>query len=335
MRNAFCAAAAIVIGATALVGGSGSARAEVKELKLGLQFGLIYLPATVAVEEKFMDKRAKEQGLPGLNVEIKRFSGSTAMNDAVISGNVDLGAYGLPGLLIVWDKTRGHQDVRGVAALGRNAFIVVSNKPAIKSLKDFTDDDRISLPATNSPQAILLKMASDKLYGQPNHFDKMMVALPHPDSVTALLGGKEISGYVSTPPFQQFLLRDKRIHAVATAKEILNGEEATGVIVGGAKKFVDDNPKVAKAVFLALDDAMKFIRENKPRCADIYIESEKSKLSKEDVVAMMSDGSTEYDVAPHGLKRFADFMKKIGMMGQSPNDWKEAFFPTAYDRSGS
>jgi len=330
MRKIFSAMAVVIVGLS-----TASARAEVKELKLGLQFGLIYLPATVAVEEKFIDKRAKEQGLPGLDVTIQRFSGSTAMNDAVISGNVDLGAYGLPGLLIVWDKTRGRQDVRGVAALGRNAFIVVSNKPSIKTLKDFTDDDRISLPATNSPQAILLKMASDKLYGQPNHFDKMMVALPHPDSVTALLGGREISGYVSTPPFQQFLLRDSRIHAVATAKEILDGEEATGVIVGGARKFVDDNPKVAKAVFMALDDAMKFIRENKPKSADIYIESEKSKLSKDDVVAMMSDGSTEYDVAPHGLKRFADFMKKIGMLGQSPNDWKDAFFPTAYDRSGS
>ncbi|HEX9466555.1 MAG TPA: ABC transporter substrate-binding protein [Alphaproteobacteria bacterium] len=328
---------ALVVLMMAVLGAAAGARAEVNELRIGLQFGFIYLPATVAVEEKFIDKRAEAEGLGAVKVTISRFSGSTAINDAVLSGNVDLGAYGLPGMLIVWDKTRGRQDVRGVAAFGRNAFVVVTNKPAIKSLKDFGDDDRISLPATNSPQAILLKMASEKLYGPGNvsHFDTMMVALPHPDSANALLSGNTISGYVSTPPFQQFLLRDSRIHAVATAREILDGEEATGVILGGARKFVEDNPKVTRALYLALDDAMHFIRANRARAAEIYIASENSKLSKNDVQEMLGDGSTEFDVAPHGLKRFADFMKKIGMLGQSPEHWKETFFPVAYGRIGS
>ena len=314
-----------------------AARAEVKELRLGTQFGLIYLPITIAVDQGLIARRAKAAGVDGVKLAVERFSGSAAMIDAVMSGNVDLGAYGLPGLLIVWDKTRGHQDIRGLAAIGRTAFVVVTNKPGIKTLKDFGANDRIALPALNSPQAIILKMAAAQLYGpdQSSHFDAMMIALPHPDAASALLSGSaEIDGYVSTPPFQQFVLRDKRIHAVARSRDFLGGQEATGVILGGPKKFVDDNPKLAQAVYLGLEDAMTYIRQHPAEAADLYIASEHSKLSKDDVKTMLTDGSTEFDVRPHGLKQFADFMQKIGMTKQSPRDWKETFFPVAYREGG-
>jgi NitT/TauT family transport system substrate-binding protein len=227
--------------------------------------------------------------------------------------------------------------VRGLAAIGRTAFVFVTNKPAIKTLKDFGDQDRIALPATNSPQAIILKMAAAQLYGPDkyNHFDTMMVALPHPDAANALLSGlNTIDGYVSTPPFQQFLLRDARIHAIGRSRDFTGGQDATGVILGGNKKFADDNPKLARAVYLGLEDAMAYIHERTAEAADIYIASEKSKLSKDDVQTMLTDGSTDFDIRPHGLKQFADFMLKIGMLKQSPKDWKDTFLPVAYDKGG-
>ncbi len=325
-------AAALLLGAA---GAPSTAWAEANELHLGIQFGLIYLPITIAAEQGLIVKHAKEQGLGDVKVVLDRFSGSTAVIDAVMSGNVQLGAYGLPGLLIAWDKTQGHQDVRGLAGIGITAFVVVTNKDNIKTLKDFTDQNRIALPATNSPQAIILKMAAAQLYGADKytHFDTMMVALPHPDAANALLSG-QIDGYVSTPPFQQMVLRDKRIHAVARSRDFTGGQDATGVILGGNKKFGDDNPKLAKAVYLGLEDAMTFIHANPAEAADIYIASEKSKLPKDDVQTMLTDGSTVFDVRPHGLKQFADFMLKIGMTKHAPKDWKDTFFPIAYQAGG-
>ncbi len=324
-----------VILAAGLLAAPAAPRAETNELHLGVQFGLIYLPITIAADQGFIVKRAKEQGLDGVKVMLDRFSGSTAVIDAVMSGNIQLGAYGLPGLLIAWDKTQGHQDVRGLAGIGITAFVVVTNKPAIKTLKDFTDQNRIALPATNSPQAIILKMAAAQLYGPDKytHFDTMMVALPHPDAANALLSG-QIDGYVSTPPFQQMVLRDTRIHAVARSRDFTGGQDATGVILGGNKKFADDNPKLAQAVYLGLEDAMAFIRAHTEEAADIYIASEKSKLPKDDVKTMLTDGSTVFDVRPHGLKQFADFMLKVGMLKHAPKDWKDTFLPMAYPKGG-
>jgi NitT/TauT family transport system substrate-binding protein len=334
MKKLACAALAAVSVAGAVLAAA-PARAEVKELRMGLQYGLIYLPIVIAAEEKLIDKRAKELGLPGIEVTLTRFSGSTAMSDAVLSGSIDVGAYGMPGLLIAWDKTRGRQSVRGVASLARTAYAVVTDRPEIKTLKDFGENDRIALPAANSPQAILLKMASEQLYGNTTHFDTMMTGLPHPDATAALLtGSRTISGYVSTPPFQQTLLKDKRIHKVTTSKEILGGEEATGAAVGGTQKFADANPKTTQAVYLAIDDAIRFIHEKTPRAAEIYLASEKSNVPKEEVQEMLLDKTTDYDVAPHGLKKFADFMVKIGMLSQAPKDWKETFFAPTHDRKG-
>ena len=142
-----------------MVGGAPS-RAEVNEVRIGIQFGLIYLPVAVAEAQGFFAAEAKKAGLPDLKVTVQRFSGSPAITDAVLSGNIDVGAFGTPGLLIAWEKTKGHQNVAGLAALGANSFVLMTNKPDIKTLADFGDSDQIAVPATTSPQAVGMRMAA-------------------------------------------------------------------------------------------------------------------------------------------------------------------------------
>ncbi len=180
-----------------------------------------------------------------------------------------------PGLLIAWDKTRGRMDVAGIAGLAAHPFILDTNKPNVKKLADFTDEDRIATPATTSPQAILMRMAAEQEFG-PGQFariDKLLVSMPHPDATAALLSGT-ISGYVATPPFIAPLAKSDKIHAVVTSKQILGGQEATGAALGAGKKFVDANPKVVAAIVAALDDAHDFIAKDPDAAADIYIKSE-------------------------------------------------------------
>jgi ABC-type nitrate/sulfonate/bicarbonate transport system substrate-binding protein len=119
-------------------------RAEVNEVRIGIQYGLIYLPVVVAEAQGFFAEEAKKAGLPDLKITVQRFSGSPAITDAVLSGNIDVGAFGTPGLLIAWEKTKGHLDVAGLAALGANAFVLMTNKPEIKTLADFTAGDDIA-----------------------------------------------------------------------------------------------------------------------------------------------------------------------------------------------
>lgn len=318
----------LLIGALALLAPA-AARSETDQVRIGLQYGLIYLPLVIADVEKFYQKRAQEQGLGGLKVTLQRFSGSANMNEALLSNSIDLGAYGLPGLLIAWEKTKGRMSIKGLAGLALTAYVLDTNKPGINSLKDFGEDDKIAVTALNSPQSIFLRMAAEQAFG-PGQYKKAetwMVSLPHPDSVTALLSNAGISGYFSTPPFTQILAKDSHIHPVVRSRDILGGMEATGAALSGGQRFVDANPKVVHAVLAALDDAMQLAAHDPRRAAQIYLDSEGGKMTLDEVQPLITDGSTTYQTAPQGVKLSADFMVKIGMLAKAPASWKEVFFP--------
>jgi len=328
--------AATLASALALLVAASPARAEVSEVKIAIQFGLVYLPVAVAESQGYFASEGKKQGLPDLKVSVQRFSGSPAVNDAVLSGNVEVGAYGVPGLLIAWDKTMGRMAVKGVAALAAHPFILDTNKPNIRKLADFSDQDRIATPATTSPQAILMRMAAEQEFGpgQYARIDKLLVSMPHPDATAALLSGT-ISAYVATPPFIAPLAKSDKIHAVITSKQILGGEEATGAALGAGQKFVEANPRTVAAIVAALDDARAFIAKDPGAAADIWIKSESSKMPKAEVLQMLSDGTITYSVAPTGILKFAHFMAKTGEIKNEPKSWQDVFFPVLNGRKGS
>jgi len=188
-----CRLLGVVLAGCALLAAAPS-RAEVAEVRIGVQFGIIYLPVAVAEAQGFFADEAKKAGLSDLKVTVTRFSGSPAITDAVLSGNVDIGAFGTPGLLIAWEKTKGHLDVAGLAAMGANAFLLETNKPQIKTLADFGDNDQIAVPATTSPQAVVMRMAAQKTFGDYRRLDRLLVSMPHPEATAALLSGQLISG---------------------------------------------------------------------------------------------------------------------------------------------
>jgi len=327
-----------VIGTAISVFNVWPARSEVDEVRIGVQFGLIYLPVTVADAQGFFAQEATKAGLKEFKVNIRRFSGTPAINDALFSGSVDLGVLGTPGLLIAWDKTRGKQDVAGLAALGANPFILETNRPDLKVFTDLSEQDRIAVPATTSPQAIVMRMAAEWFYGpgQYARIDPLLVSMPHPEATIALLAGRAvITAYVATPPFIAALRKSDKIHAVLTSKDILEGEEATGVILSAFKLFVDRNPVTSKVIVAGLEDAMDFIVKNPDKAADVYLKSEAANMPKDDIIGMLTDGSILYSVAPTGIMKFARFMAKTGQIRNEPKSWQEVFFSSLGNRSGS
>src|SRR5579872_978563 len=170
-----------------------SASAQVPEIRFAKQFSMGYLQLNVMQHEKLIEKHAKALGIPEVKVSWFRFNGPTAVNEALISGNVDVGSGGVPGLLTLWSRTKGTpQEVRGISALSSQPFLLNARNPAIKTIKDFKDGDRIAVPAVKSSvQAIALQMAAAKIYGakQFDRLDPLTVSMTPPDATVALLKG--------------------------------------------------------------------------------------------------------------------------------------------------
>src|SRR4051812_3529033 len=135
-------AAALATGLT-LAAGSLAAHAE-GQIRIAEQFGIVYLLLNVAQDQKLIEKHAKAVGIDA-KVEWVKLSGGSAVNDALLSGNIEVAGAGVGPLLTLWDRTKGKQNVRGVASLGNFPYYLVSNNPNVKSIADFSEKDRIAL----------------------------------------------------------------------------------------------------------------------------------------------------------------------------------------------
>ena len=89
-------AAPFVVGA-ALAGGQ--ARAEVNEVRFAQQFSLAFLQFNVMKHQQLLEKHAAAAGVPNLKVTYNTFNGPDAMNDALLSGSVDVVSGGVPGMI--------------------------------------------------------------------------------------------------------------------------------------------------------------------------------------------------------------------------------------------
>jgi NitT/TauT family transport system substrate-binding protein len=106
-RRFAAAALAVSLGAASL-GAAAPAQAE-GQIRVAEQFGVVYLLLNVARDQQFIEKEGRKQGLD-IKVDWIRLSGGAAVNDALLSGAVDIAAAGVGPLLTIWDRTHGRQN---------------------------------------------------------------------------------------------------------------------------------------------------------------------------------------------------------------------------------
>jgi len=313
-----------------------AAAAEVKEVRIARQYGLGYLPLIVAEQQHLIEKHSKAAGLGDVKVTWATLGGGSATNDALLSGSVDYVSSGVAPLVVLWAKSNGA--VRGVAALDTSPLFLNTNNPNIKSIRDFSDKDRIALPAVKvSIQAIVLQMAAAKAFGFENYarLDKLTVSMKHPDAMAALLSGRsEINAHLTSPPFMFQELDSKSVRTVLNSYDVLGGPHTFNVI-STTRTFYEANPKVNRAVLAAIEEADEFIKKNRKAAAEIYIKSSGSKESLTDLLSQLNNPALGYSTTPTNVARFADFMYQTGTIKTRPKDWKDLFFPAVHGKKGS
>jgi len=330
-----CMAAVLAAAIVAL--GASSGGAQTRTIRIAKQFGISYLPLTVMEEKKLLEAQGRQLGLD-LKTEWVQFTGGPPMNEAIISGNLDFASGGVGPLLTIWSKTRGNLGVKGVAALNAMPLDLNSNNPNVKTIKDFTDKDRIALPGVKvSIQAVTLQMAAEKVFGrgQYDKLDSLTVTLGHPDGMAQLLSGKsEITAHFTSAPFMYQELEDKRIHKVLDSYEVLGGPHTFNVVWATAKLH-DESPKVVQAFLAALDDAMKQIAKDPAEAANLWVKNENSKIPVAEIERMIRLPENEWTMVPKRIMSYADFMSRVGLIAAKPAQWQDVFFDDIHKLPGS
>jgi NitT/TauT family transport system substrate-binding protein len=312
------------------------ATAEVSELRIAKQPSIIYLPLVVMEQNKLLEKHAKAAGLGDLKVSWITFNSGGTSTDALLSGSVDLVTSGVSNLLLLWERTKG--EVNGVTSVGGLPMLLVTRDPAVKTLKDFTEKDKIAVPTIKvSSQAMVLKMAMEKMYGEGarDKLDAMTVQLGHPDAMIAVVGGtSEVNSHFSAPPYQFTELRTPGVHLVLDSSDVFGGP-ASNAVVFGTRKFYDANPKTIAAFIAGLEEANGLIARDPSLAAKIYLDATHEKYSVDEVVAMIKAPNVVYSTTPNATMVFANFMFKTGLIKTRPGTWKEFFFPVVHNLPGT
>jgi NitT/TauT family transport system substrate-binding protein len=328
-----------VTSAVALFGLATVASAQVPEIKLAKQFSMGYLQLNVMERDKLIEKHAKLAGIPEVKVSWLTFNGPAAVNDALLSGNIDIASGGVPALLVLWARTKGTpQEVRGITALNSQPFLLNSRNPDVKTIKDFKETDRIAVPSVKvSVQAIMLQMAVAKVFGDKEFakLDTLTVSMSPPDATLALLGGKsEVNSAFSVPPFQYQQLDSAAVHTVVNSYDVMGGPH-TFTVAWTSAKFRDANPVLYKALIAAFKEATDTVNRDKAAAGALWISDSNSKLAPEMVARIVAGPQVNWTLTPEATMKFADFMTNVGTLKVKASSWKDYFFPEVHDLKGS
>jgi len=323
----------------AMIGVALPATAQEKtSISITRQPGILYLASHVMETQKLIEKQAEAQGIKGVTVEWRTFSGGGAQTDALLAGSVDIVNTGTGNLLLLWDRTKGK--VKGIITSSAQPVIMVSNDPRIKTLDDITPQDKIAVPTVGvSTQAILLQIAAAAKYGdaQVKKFDPNTVQLGHPDAVAAISNpSHEVKNHFSAPPFQYIELKQKGVHRVTDSREILGGA-LTQATFFTTTAFSEANPKLVVAVREATKEAIAFIKKDPKAALEAYKTVTGDKTSIDDLMAIMNEPGfiDDYRIDPQGTMKFAAHLNKVGTLKTMPKAWTEYFLPVSADLNGN
>jgi NitT/TauT family transport system substrate-binding protein len=292
-------------------------------VRIGLGFGLAFLPIYVCEDLKLVEKHGKESHLD-LRVSYQRFLGPGPLQEALADGTIDMAPFGAAPLLTAWEKAKDTpRQIFAVSGLTTLPPVLLANRADIRSLADFRATDRIAVPASSAPQLFLLQMQSEKVFGQYDKLRNQIVVLSHADAVSDLTGAK---GSVAAP-YAEIALADGRVHKVLSAPDVIDGK-VSFLILGASKGYIATHPKVPEAVAKAIDEAARIIRDNPRRAAEIYLVHEPSRtLDAAALAGVLSGVREEFGSAVRGIGAFADFMGRHGTLKSPPANWKEIVAP--------
>ena len=307
------------------------AQAE-EQVKIGIGFGLAFLPAYICEDLKLVEKYGQEQHL-ALKASYERFVSADAVQGAIASRAIDMGPFGVAPLLTAWEKGKETKDPRrqilAVSGMTTMPLALLSNQPRERTIADLRPSDHIAIPTLTAPQMYVLEIQSEKVLGHYDQLRDRVVILSHADAIAGLFSGEgSADAYFSSPPYTQIALQDTKVHRILNSEDVIGGKLSL-LIIGATKSYIDAHSKIPEAIDKAMDEAARLIHDDPRRAAQIYLEHEPSRsLDAAEIEAVLRENKDQFGSNVEGIQVFADFMGRHGELKTPPQSWKEIVAPS-------
>lgn len=306
------------------------AHAEVSQLNIPLGAGGFgFLPLHMMKEHNLIEKHAKAAG-QDVKVNWANIGGPSVMIDALLSGSADFISAGPPSFLLLWDRTKGTANVKGVAAISSMPMFLNARAPHLKSLEDLKEGDKIAVTSVKSSiPSIIMQMYAVEKHGIGNAFryDPYTVSMNHGDAAAALIsGGGSIAAHYASYPLAQREMKTEGIRTIQNTDDVMGGS-TTFTMVSTTTRFHDENPKVYAAFVAALEEAHKMIEEDKEGAAKVLIASMGGSGDLKEMIEILNDPAIKYTTKPENVRKYGQFMHQIKSIKNRPETLEELFFP--------
>lgn len=273
-----------------------------KKIVIADQFGLGYAPIQIMKEKGFL-----EENLPDYEIEWVKMGNASAIREAMITGDLDIGFMGIPPFLIGVDHNTPWKIFTGVseAPLG-----LVSKDRKIVSLNDIQTNEQIILPQPGSIQHILLQMAGKKEFNNAQKFDEQLLTMNHSDGLSAFTANNELNLHFTSPPYIFKELKLKDAHLVLDGKESFGGS-FTFIVGVSQESFFNDQEKY-EGFIKSLEKSIDYINNDKE--GTIKTLSEIYDYSVNELEEYIYNKETVYTLEIKGLNEFEKFMYAENMI---------------------
>ncbi len=307
-----------------------------QQVRIGIGFGLAFLPIYICEDLKLVEKHAKTAHLD-VKASFPRFQSAAALRDALAADEIDMAPFGTAPLLTAWDKAKDTPDrIFAVSGITTLPLTLLSNQANMHSLADLRPTDRIAVPTATAPQMYLLELQSEKTLGRYDRLIDQVVVLSHADAIATLVEGSgQVTAYFASPPYTELALRDANVHPLFTSSDVMHGKSSF-LILGATKAYIEAQPQIPEVIAKAMDDAAKLIHDDPRRAAQIYLTHEPSKtLDGASAEAIVRDVKDEFGSTVYGVQAIADFMGRHGELKTPPRSWKDIVAPALLNSPSS
>lgn len=282
------------------------------KITIAYQYGIQYAPVEIMQHQKMLEEK-----LPDVEIEYIIQPSGAAINEGVISGDIDVAYMGTGPFLIGYDKGVPYKMYSAISGISMGLITWDEN---INSLKDFKDNDKIAVVSIGSIQHILLSMAAEKELGDSKALDKYLVSMSHPDSLTALLSKTDIKAYLAAPPFYNKALKEEGFKEILSIPEMMGGDY--NFIVGAvSNNFAENYPNELKALTEATNEAMDMVNNDLEKSAEILAEMEGTE--KDEMLEYLEIEQGKYKNEITTVLEMAQFMEREGYISKAPESIEE------------
>jgi len=240
-------------------------------------------------------------------ISISSDSGS-AINEALIGGQIDVGLLGQSHFLIGMDKNVPY---RIATPVSYNKIALVTNNPNIRSLNDIGPDDRIAVSSLTSGGAMFLYMACEQQLGDWNALkEQLVIIVNQEDALLALINKAGItlttidatSISIATQSGGYVVFEDSDVSDIRFMLCVFN------------ESFYEQYPDLYKAFLAALEEAVQLINSRDDRALEII--SKAVNLDKDLLIEYLDLGWIKYSMSMDdlNLEPFIDISLKTGVI---------------------